>query len=799
MPRCRGRPASGFSARRNAARGRKTDQRVRCRNKGSSLPEVRVLQDLEGLLEGLDLLVATSRALLPGHAAVHAHGLELLQLVQRGLQQLLLRLEVGLRLGDVELGVRLVGLRRLLQRTLVRDIRLGVRLERVVLALGRRLRRLRGGDAAREVLLDLLEQRDDRLGRVRLAAVLARNAAGIRGHVIDGLAIRARVLRGETLVPLGGRRLLQEGRPRVVEAVEHLDRILDRSLAGRRIRDGLLVLGALFLAELRRLVQRLLQVGDLLGQLHDVLREAVHERVLLRVERVQVLDLALGRVALRGGLLHVLIAPALLVRLGLGLRLQARDEVLDHLLDFRERARRLADLDQEGAEDRALQGRGLPREEAQDLLPRRRVRLAVELQEAHRRVIRVVVRVVVGVIVRVLGVVGIGRGVRRIGLHLRSRGVRNPHPVAGLRLGLAHRRLLDREPETRRRVHLRHVALEHLERARDGRELLRAGGGALVPVLRLLLALLRQVVQEVLVRGVRVLRLLELRRVRVELLLQRGARGRLLRLGLLQRLDLVGARTRLHLVLLAGRLLIVVHLHLLLLEVLQQRLQRGDDLVRVVRVRVGRVRLLDQLEQLLPIVDEAHAVRQRDAVQDDMAILGNEPSVPGLRIRHLTLRRLHRLDRTLHRTDGLRELRSAGRVRLVLRRAGLIGGRLLPLQGLDVLLVLRDLLVELSLTRRLVLDLRLQDVLLLDELLDRVLLVVRLLLAEARELVVSRRLRLTLLLDLTLKLLEESDYLFDRVHTLLGLSTKCCAKQDELPHRVVPGYLCRWSPGRLEP
>merc|ERR1719248_381991 len=112
MPRCRGRPASGFSARRNAARGRKTDQRVRCRNKGSSLPEVRVLQDLEGLLEGLDLLVATSRALLPGHAAVHANGLELLQLVQRGLQQLLLRLQVGLR--------------RLLERTLVRDIRLGV-------------------------------------------------------------------------------------------------------------------------------------------------------------------------------------------------------------------------------------------------------------------------------------------------------------------------------------------------------------------------------------------------------------------------------------------------------------------------------------------------------------------------------------------------------------------------------------------------------------------------------------------------------------------------------------------------
>merc|ERR1719261_1707605 len=400
--------ASGGSARRRAARGRQTDQQgVRCRNKGSSLPEVRVLQDLEGLLEGLDLLVAPSRALLPGHAAVHAHGLELLQLVQRGLQQLLLRLEVGLRLGDVELGVRLVGLRSLLQRTLVRDIRLGVRLERVVLALGRRLRSLRGGDAAREVLLDLLEQRDDRLGRVRLAAVLARNTARIRGHVVNGLAVRARILSREALVPLSGRRLLQESGTRVVEAVEHLNRVLNRRLPRRRIRDGLLVLSALLLAELRRLVQRLLQIGNLLGELHDVLREAVHERVLLRVERVQVLNLALGRVALLRGPLHVLVAPALLVRLGLGLRLQARDEVLDHLLDFRERARRLADLDQERAEDRALQSRGLPREEAEHLLPRRRVRLALELEEAHRLLVRVVVvvRVIIRVVVRLLRIV----------------------------------------------------------------------------------------------------------------------------------------------------------------------------------------------------------------------------------------------------------------------------------------------------------------------------------------------------------------------------------------------------------
>merc|ERR1719359_549537 len=703
----------------------------------------------------------------------------------RGLQQLLLRLQVGLRLGDVELGVRLVGLCRLLERTLVRDIRLGVRLERVVLALGIRLRRLRGGDAAREVLLDLLEQRDDRLGRVRLAAVLAAHAASVRGHVVNGLAIRARVLRREPLVPLSGRRLLQEG-TRVVEVVEHLDRVLNRCLTRRRVGDGLLVLGALLLAELRRLVQRLLQIGNLLGELHDVLREAVHERVLLRVERVQILDLALGRVALRRGLLHVLVAPALLVRLGLHLRLQARDKVLDHLLDFRERARRLADLHKEGAEDRALQRSRLAREEAQHLLAGLNVLGTVELEEADRLVvIGVIVRVVVGVVVRV---VRRGLLLLLLGLHLNR--IRDPLPVAaslrGRRVRLARGRGLHDQAQAGRRVHLGHITLEHLQGTRDRRELLGTGGGALVPVLRLLLALLRKVVQEVLVRGVRVLRLLKLRRVRVELLLQLSARSRLLRLGLFQRLDLVAARTRLHLVLLPSRLLIVVHLHLLLLEVLQERLQRGDDLVRVVRVRMRSVRLLDQLEQLLPIVNQAHAVRKRDAVQDDVAVLGNEPSVPSLRVRHLALRRLHRLDRTLHRTDGLRELRSAGRVRLVLRRAGLVGGRLLPLQRLNVLLVLRDLLVELSLARRLVLDLRLQDVLLLDELLDRILLVVRLLLAEARELVVGRRLRLALLLDLSLELLQERDDLLHRVHALLRVSTECCrqqAEEREGPHR----------------
>ena len=52
------------------------------------------------LLERIDLLVATRAALLPRHAAVDAHGLELLELVQRVLEDFLLGPKVSLSLSQ---------------------------------------------------------------------------------------------------------------------------------------------------------------------------------------------------------------------------------------------------------------------------------------------------------------------------------------------------------------------------------------------------------------------------------------------------------------------------------------------------------------------------------------------------------------------------------------------------------------------------------------------------------------------------------------------------------------------------
>merc|ERR1719440_1874060 len=46
-----------------------------------SAAEVSLLEDAQGFLQGFDFLLAPGLPLLPGHAAVNAYGLELLELV----------------------------------------------------------------------------------------------------------------------------------------------------------------------------------------------------------------------------------------------------------------------------------------------------------------------------------------------------------------------------------------------------------------------------------------------------------------------------------------------------------------------------------------------------------------------------------------------------------------------------------------------------------------------------------------------------------------------------------------------
>merc|ERR1719426_647003 len=137
------------------------------------------------------------------------------------------------------------------------------------------------------------------------------------------------------------------------------------------------------------------------------------------------------------------------------------------------------------------------------------------------------------------------------------------------------------------------------------------------------------------------------------------------------------------------------------------------------------------------------------------------------------------------------EVRGLRDVRSVLVITGLLGVVLLLVQLLDLLPVIDDLGIELRLLRLLVSDRRLQARNLLVELFDRVLLVVGLLLAEARELVIGRRLRLAVRFDLGLELLKKSRHLLDGVHfrLLLGVSLQGCNERQE--ENALHGWFTR--------
>merc|ERR1719407_393703 len=574
----------------------------------------------------------------------------------RRLQQVrLLLVVVGRRL-QVALGGGLLTLLRALQGRLPVDAVIRLGLEPLESALRRALVVGRGSDLVREVLLDLLHERQDRLRRIRLAAVLARHATRVRRRVANGLAVRAGVRRGEALVPLGRRGLLELHEGRVVEPVQDLQGVRHRVLAGRGIRHSLLVLGLVLLAELRLLVQGLVQVGDLLAKRQDLLRALRDERLQLRHLRVQGLDVLLRLRLLGVRLGHVVVAPALLVRLRRSLLLQARHEVLDHLLHLGERARRGADLQEQSAQHRALQLAGLLRQEAHNLAAlRTRVRLAklallAELEERDRLIVHVIIVIV--------------RALLSLHLHERSR-------------ALARNRLLHaHEAEVRRGlVHLGDVTLEQLEGVRNRLELRRARRGARVPVLRLRLALRREVREEVLVRRLGVRRLLELRGGLVDLRIELSAHLRLLALGLLLGRDRVAARAGLHLERLEGVLLLLVAIHLLLAEILVELLEGRHDLVRVVGVAV-RV----TLKQRVGLLRELEGLRESNGLLHH-ALLREEGL---LRTRHEVLRALERLDRHVEAVDRRGEVRGLRDVRSVLVITGLLGVVLLLVQLLDL-------------------------------------------------------------------------------------------------------------------
>ena len=294
----------------------------------------------------------------------------------------------------------------------------------------------------------------------------------------------------------------------------------------------------------------LLVVGDLLAERSDLLCELLHLRRHHGEGGGGRLDDALLLIALVDGLRHLLVAEALLGGLGLGVGLELGEEVLDEGADLDEVVLRGVDLHGQCGEDGAVELGGLQHQEG----------------------------------LRLLRELGLGRGGLAAAQLQERRGlVLDPGPVA-----LGHGRHLDQAVELLVRAVVRlHSLLEGVHGLGDGRELGGASIGALVEDLGLQLALLGQDGTEGLV-GRLVLSLL-------------GALvlGRLLLLGLLLHEGLLLG------LLLLGELALVREAEVVLLErgpqvelllvevvldggeLLQERLQRGDDVVGVVLVLGG--------------------------------------------------------------------------------------------------------------------------------------------------------------------------------------------------------------------
>merc|ERR1719243_16459 len=285
-----------------------------------------LVEDLHRLLERLDFLRALLVFLLPILWLLDAHALELLQLRKR---QFLLRLRIlQLVLGVVELVREVRHLRLLLLLTLflVCDVLFSLRLELLELLLGSLLLSGRRLNGPLEVADDDLEKPNNPLGCVLVPVIFALERR--RRKVAHGLSVPARIRRGV----LAG--LLKEGV--VVELLKRRERHLGCAEPSRGVRDRLHVLRLLVLPELRRLLERLVQLGNLLPQHLDLRSELLQLRFDVVDLRRVLLDVRRRAVAVPDGSRHLLVAEAL--RLGFRLRigLELRDKILDHAADLDE-------------------------------------------------------------------------------------------------------------------------------------------------------------------------------------------------------------------------------------------------------------------------------------------------------------------------------------------------------------------------------------------------------------------------------------------------------------------------------
>merc|ERR1719159_1133469 len=422
---------------------------------------VLLVEDAKRILERLDLGLAACDALLVAHARVHARRAELLERLQ-GLVEQILRVRQSVEVGHkITAGAVQVSLGLLLPGLLRRDRRLRLLRERGEIAGRLVLLGLSGLERPHEVRRDGLEHADDARALRLVARVRALRTAldSLGGHVLRN---GRRLHESRALVATAFVAILRLRRALVVIG-KHLDRLLQGRETLLRIGQGLLVVGLVLLALLRRLQQRLVELCELLRERRDRLLQLRDGCLAVRDGGVQLDGVRMAILTVLLSLADLRVAPALVGRLVPRLLEQALDELLDEDLHLGEWVP--SHLHHQGRERETLLVLRSGRERgdhAAAQLGHGRLLLLV-LDGAHLRE----------------DDVGVLLEVRRRGLGLAV----NLRQTDGR--GLLRRRAAT---GTRRLREPLHRAGEDLEGLGDGRDLAAARHGALVPLLRLHLA-----------------------------------------------------------------------------------------------------------------------------------------------------------------------------------------------------------------------------------------------------------------------------------------------------------------------
>merc|ERR1719171_706830 len=560
-------------------------------------PRLLVVEDAVGILERLELLVPARHPLLVRHPRVsNAARQELLPRLHCRIEQRLLSAELIAGRAEVVHHLRELS-RGGLQRVFLRcDGHLGLALVLNEITLGLLLSRCSFLDRPLEVTHDNLHHAKD-AGRGTLGRLVRVIEAGVRRFIIHGRLLHERLRR------------------RFVEVIQDINGLLDRLQSLLSVGDGLLVLCLLLRASCSLVLEVLLKSRNLFRQLGLGQVQLLLTSVRLLDAAVQIRDIPEAVVTVLQRLRNFRVAPALVVGFVSLLLQEALNQLLDHPLDLLEGVV-LRDLQGKRGQDRALELLPCRRQQRYKLLPLRSV-----FVRNHQLTDQLL-------------------------LHERNR-----FDFLGLGLVLL---LAERATTlTSCCCLLRYGTLKHRERLRERRELISPHLRALVPELRLGLALLGEILQ---VNAVVVKHSGRLGQVSLRSRNLFGGLRLLLLLvleGILRLLELIQLCLHRHVVVAVGGLVVRLERGLPLPERAKKPLEGLDDASRM-EVVIARRDVSDGLilrqkhgDDLPALRRHIHGVGHEQAGPHDRLDLGEAHA----------RRRLQRLDRALQRGDCLLHVR----------------------------------------------------------------------------------------------------------------------------------------------